>query len=156
MQVLQGPPIRSLKVETVEVASQRTVVSMAGEPEPDSFTVACLTVPILMSFLILYVVFDTVTRTRGISKSDGQESVSQLYEDEDGIATEESQKRYSVSIPRWTTLSGAGAGLLTSIAIALLRTLFSGFRAATIDHWLTLGSWVGKHLQANDIANKPA
>ena len=123
------------------------MVNKSGSPAPNIPTIACLIVLILTSLLVCYVVYDTVKRAREISKSDGEESVAQVYEDEDGVATEESQKHYSVSISKWITLSSTGAGLFTSVVIALLMSLPSfGFHADTIDYWLALGTWVGNPL----------
>lgn len=65
-----------------------------------------------------------------------------LYEDQDGIATEESQKKFSTIIPRSLSVIGSITGSLLSIAEAVLRTSDPG-RSRFIESWLVFASWVG-------------
>lgn len=65
------------------------------------------------------------------------------YEDEDGAATEESQKRFSSIIPRSLSVTGSIIGCLLSIAESVLRTLDSR-RSLFIESWLVFASWVGQ------------
>lgn len=64
-----------------------------------------------------------------------------LYEDEDGSATEESQAAYSTVVPRSICLAASAIGLLLSIAIAVLITTQSELYLFQ-ESWLTFGSWV--------------
>lgn len=65
-----------------------------------------------------------------------------LYEDKDGVATEESQKKFSTIIPRSLSVTGSIIGSLLSIAEAVLRTSDPG-RSLFIESWLVSASWVG-------------
>ena len=65
------------------------------------------------------------------------------YEDEDGAATEESQKRFSSIIPRSLSVTGSIIGCLLSIAESVLRTSDSR-RSLFIESWLVFASWVGQ------------
>jgi hypothetical protein len=77
------------------------------------------------------------------AKPDGYQHVNDIYEDEDGKASEESQKKYSTIIPRATALIASIAGLSTHIADAVL-TLLRGHSTfgVTVEAWLRIGSWV--------------
>lgn len=65
-----------------------------------------------------------------------------LYEDKDGVATEESQKKFSTIIPRSLSVTGSIIGSLLSVAEAVLRTSDPG-RSLFIESWLVFASWVG-------------
>lgn len=65
-----------------------------------------------------------------------------LYEDKDGVATEESQKTFSTIIPRSLSVTGSIIGSLLSVAEAVLRTSDPG-RSLFIETWLGSASWVG-------------
>lgn len=65
-----------------------------------------------------------------------------LYEDKDGVATEESQKRFQTIIPRSLSVTGSIIGSLLSVAEAVLRTSDPG-RSRFIESWLVFASWVG-------------
>lgn len=65
-----------------------------------------------------------------------------LYEDQDGVATEESQQKFSTIIPRSLSVIGSITGSLLSVAEAVLRTSYPG-RSRSIESWLVFASWVG-------------
>lgn len=79
-----------------------------------------------------------------LCKGSGYDEVHALYEDEDGAATEESQKEYSVIVQRYLILTGAVIGLLLSIAASVLSTVHPG-GMLFLENWLAFGSWVGHH-----------
>lgn len=66
-----------------------------------------------------------------------------LYEDKDGAATEDSQKKFSTIIPRSLSVTGSIIGCLLSIAEAVLRTS-DPRRSLFIESWLVFASWVGQ------------
>lgn len=70
------------------------------------------------------------------------------YEDNDGTATEESQKKFSTIIPRSLSVTGAIFGCLLSLAEAVLRTSNRG-RYSLTESWLVFASWVGRILSFN-------
>ena len=75
-------------------------------------------------------------------KGHSYDEIHNIYEDEDGTATEETQKNYSAVIPRYLILVCAVIGLLLSIATSVLSTTQPG-GTLFIESWLTFGSWVG-------------
>ena len=72
------------------------------------------------------------------------------YVDEDGAATEESQKAFSAVIPRYLILASAVIGLLLSIAAAVLSTVRpSGI--FFLESWLLVGGWVSATLSLDQF-----
>jgi hypothetical protein len=72
--------------------------------------------------------------------------IPQLYEDNDGKASEESSKAYSDLIPRLAALACVLLGLASSIATALLpsRSEYKSAKglASRIASWLDVAIWV--------------
>ena len=72
-----------------------------------------------------------------------QELVSWLYEDEDGVATAESQKQQASPAIKWVAISIAMLGFFISFSLALLTTLsVAPCRQAILSTWLTFAAWV--------------
>ena len=67
--------------------------------------------------------------------------IGDFYEDEDGKASEESQKKFSTFLPRLIVLVASMLGGLISIVKAVLETSFSSADRA-VDEWLRFASWV--------------
>ena len=121
---------------------------------PNVSTIASLTVLILTFLLACCVLWSTLIKARDRSKFD-KEGSSRIYEDEDGVATEESQKHQSVSTPRWISLSACFVGFSVSIFVAILGATNSfGLSAANVENWLALGSWVSRKPQTRVAADK--
>ena len=78
---------------------------------------------------------------RSSSKAYDYDDVHKLYEDEDGTATEETQKEYSVALPTYLALSSAIIGFLASLTNALFTTVFPIVNLCT-ESWLIFGCWV--------------
>ena len=66
---------------------------------------------------------------------------SKLYEDEDGIATEETQKEYTAALPKYLALSFSVLGISVSIGIAVFATV-SPTLVLQSEHWLSVATWV--------------
>lgn len=81
-----------------------------------------------------------VIKLRRNSKN-GYDEGQKLYEDEDGIATEESQKEYSATLPRYLLLASCAMGTLIAIAGSILSTLHPS-KSPFVECWITFGSWV--------------
>ena len=64
-----------------------------------------------------------------------------LYEDEDGIATDESQQKYSATISRYFILFVPLAGSLVSLSLSVYSTIYPGHNLF-LESWMTFGSWV--------------
>ena len=66
-----------------------------------------------------------------------------LYEDKDGVATEESMAEYSATVPKVLLAIFSSLGLLTAIALAVLATVSHEQDLTLLDNWLNVASWVG-------------
>jgi hypothetical protein len=64
-----------------------------------------------------------------------------LYEDEDGIATDESMRAFSDRLPRYAIAVLSPAGFAAALAAAILTTQ-QGPHAREIPDWLQVGVWV--------------
>ena len=72
-----------------------------------------------------------------------EELVSWLYEDEDGVATAESQKQQASPAIKWVATSIAMLGFFISFSLALLITLsLAPCWQAILSTWLTFAAWV--------------
>ena len=119
------------------------MATVAGLPGLSLSATVHLIVFLLNFLLTCYVVWDTLTNTRDHTNSNQEESSLRVYEDEDGTATEESQKHHRASKPKWIALCSASLGLSISILVAVLTaTLLSSLSTAAIEYWLAFGSWV--------------
>jgi hypothetical protein len=93
-----------------------------------------ITVPTLLSF------YGRVKR-KAKANGNGYEEVHKLYEDRDGVATEESQREFSAAIPTYIALSGCVVGFLASVVMAVFASIRST-GTLIIEEWLIFGSWV--------------
>ena len=73
--------------------------------------------------------------------------VEDLYEDEDGKATEESQRQFSQTIPRVIASLATLAGLITTIVTAVMATVGIS-KGQLVEIWLRTASWGILGLQA--------
>lgn len=90
------------------------------------------TVPTLLQFF---------SEARIKAKGNGYEDLHKLYEDRDGVATEESQNEYSATIPKYIALSSCILGFLVSIIIAVFTTIHPS-KNFFVENWVIFGSWV--------------
>ena len=65
-----------------------------------------------------------------------------LYEDKDGLASQESQQEFSTVTQRVLILVGTFVGLFLSVALAVFNTTRSESLLQT-ESWVKLGCWVG-------------
>ena len=75
------------------------------------------------------------------SRSNDHNKFYKVYEDEDGVATEASQKEAFATLPRSLLLVSSVVGTLVSIAGSVVSTLRSN-EGWYIESWVTVGSWV--------------
>ncbi len=90
------------------------------------------TVPTFLSFF---------NKAKSKANGDRYEDLHKFYEDRDGVATEESQKAFSVAIPKYIGFSSCVVGFLASIIIAVFTTIQTT-RNSHVENWLIFGSWV--------------
>lgn len=98
----------------------------------------------------------------GWKKSNGPIHLRDVYEDEDGVATEESEEEYSDVLPKRIFYMAAVAGFATSVTSAVLSTIWSSSHFAqpfmsAID-WLNVSIWVSDKIPfssaSHDLQNK--
>ena len=70
---------------------------------------------------------------------------STLYEDKDGVATEESVAEYTAKVPKILFSLFTIVGLSTSIALAALSTLNRDLDPMLIENWVNVAQWVCLH-----------
>lgn len=68
-------------------------------------------------------------------------SISDIYEDKDGVATEKSVEEYSANIPKTFLGLSTIAGLGISIALAVLASI-EGRDWMFLENWLNVAQWV--------------
>lgn len=75
----------------------------------------------------------------------GDDEGYKLYEDEDGVATAQSQKEYSATLPRYLLLASTVMGTMMAIAGSIFNTVHPN-KGSSVERWIMFGSWVdGKH-----------
>lgn len=107
------------------------------EHSPSRSAVTALTALILVFFL-------TVPSVVKLFKSYSKEKytrINTLYEDEDGAVTEDAQKEYSATIPKYIAFSSSAIGFIASVVSAAFTTVHPT-RNLYVENWLLFGSWV--------------
>ena len=104
-------------------------------------TIASLTALVLIFSFTTPTLLRIFDRVRSRPKANGYDDVHKLYEDEDGAATEETQKEFSVALPIYLAVSSALIGGLASITNAVITTVLP-IVSLGVENWLILGSWV--------------
>ena len=104
-------------------------------------TIASSTALVLTFFFTIPTLLRIYDRLRLRSKANGYDDVHKLYEDEDGSATEETQKEFSAALPIYFALFSALIGSLASIINAVITTV-PPIAGLSVESWITLSSWV--------------
>ena len=69
-------------------------------------------------------------------------SKSTVYEDKDGVATEESMAEYSAMVPKFALSIFTTLGLLTAVALGVLATMNADEDPMFIENWMNVAQWV--------------
>ena len=109
-----------------------------------------LTVLIVVFFITIPTALSLYSRVRAKRTEHGYEGIQKLYEDQDGIATEETQKQYSAAVPKYLIFASTISGLLLSIASSVYSTVLPTRNLYT-ENWLTFGSWVYRFQQTSIV-----
>lgn len=101
--------------------------------------------PIPLTLLILscitsYPAFRSLSRAHKAESTGHAEAGREFFEDEDGSATQESQRRYLAVLRPRSALVLAALGLLISFSIEILKDYP---RQLTATNWIIVGLWVG-------------
>ena len=81
--------------------------------------------------------------------------LSDLYEDEDGVATKYSEKAYSDFVPKLWLLLVSVVSTLSALALGILTTLRMNI-SLTVERWLIFGAWVFLVIQVVNIFTTPS
>lgn len=94
--------------------------------------VFCTTIPTFIR------IFERSTsKARGPAPND----TSKLYQDEDGVATAETQTAYTTTLPKYVALSCSTLGFAASVGIAIYSTAHPTL-IQYFEYWLNVGTWV--------------
>jgi hypothetical protein len=110
--------------------SSQTAILLAGSI--GLFLVALATIPAASSI---------ASRLVRWKQHTGYQSLWELYQDEDGSATEESMKAFSDRIQRWSIACCAATGFLLSLALVVVGAVYPPHRLC-VELWLQIGIWV--------------
>lgn len=91
------------------------------------------------AFIFFGTLFSILRQTRSKSHN---EMPGTLYEDEDGVATEESMLRYSVWVQKILVLLGSAVGLTASLVAAIQTQLSTSRVVDVLEEWLIFVAWV--------------
>lgn len=101
-----------------------------------------LVVLVLNFFLTVPTIKGLSRRSRSKRATQTLESVHEYYEDEDGTATEQTQKQHSTTIQIYAALASTIVGLAISVTASVLSSIQPS-RNLLREHLFTVGSWVG-------------
>lgn len=101
-----------------------------------AISISCLAVVAALSIPALYQYLERVR-----ARKDQYSELSDLYEDEDGAATEESQEAYSDFIQRVTLVLISAVASVDALITAILTSAHSDISLA-IEQWLQFATWV--------------
>jgi hypothetical protein len=108
-----------------------------------------LSLHVCVAALILSITLGATTYNAFSSPSRSESSKTGLYEDKDGVATEETQKAYSVKLQNIFATIFTTAGFAVSLTNAVLAT--QNEEASTTDGWLQFSLWVS----AESVQHEP-
>lgn len=111
--------------------SPQTVSLVAGSL--GLFLGLLLTTPALRSIAARFIL--------GRRQRTGYQHAQELYEDQDGVATQESVKAFSDKRQRIAIAGLSAVGFVVSLALATITTN-SPWRTQLVEHWLQVGVWV--------------
>jgi hypothetical protein len=98
---------------------------------------------VLLVLLTVPALLATVSHFR-----EAQSKASLIYEDKDGVASEESMAAYSAKVPKIIISILSVLGFSTGTAVAVLGTLHQHRDIALLPDWLNVAQWVCTHQQS--------
>ena len=97
-----------------------------------------------------------LTLKRFLGKKTKFFELSDRYEDEDGVATEESEAAYSDFIQRLILILVSAVGSLDALGLAVIATSHASHRKVSVGQWLQFAAWMPILLQAIVIFITPS
>lgn len=106
----------------------------------------------LVAVSISPAIFTTLSRFISPRKGPVYSAISgdDLYEDEDGKATEESTKAFSDKFPRISIALLTIIGFSVTLALAIITTL-EGPGVYVVENWLQVGVWVSERVPGSSV-----
>jgi len=95
-------------------------------------------------FVIALLSYSSLSRTlKGATRPErqGDGEIPELYEDEDGTATEETQEAFFDKLPRVPVAVTTAVGLLVSLALAVSEAV-RPHGSLPVEAWISVGAWV--------------
>lgn len=99
-------------------------------------SIVCLAIVAALSVPALYQYLERIR-----AKKDQYSELSDLYEDDDGTATEESQEAYSDFVPRLVLVSISAVASIDALIAAILIPSHQHTSLA-VEQWLQFATWV--------------
>jgi hypothetical protein len=90
------------------------------------------------------------------AKTAYHEPLDDLYEDEDGKASVETQSQFKTLIPRIFALLSTLLGLFAAIALAVFVTVGTITSSVTTESWLRVATWILQLIHATAVFIEPA
>lgn len=103
----------------------------------------CIVISSVSFALIVAIALPSILVILERFKSQGRNSydiLHKLYEDEDGIASEKSQERYLVRLPRYLVLTSTLVGTFISLGCSIYSSVYPN-EVPLLQDWMTFGSW---------------
>lgn len=82
-----------------------------------------------------------ILRLRGRPHPRGHDESPELYEDDDGVATDESQRAFSDQLPKILITATSGLGFLLALALAVLDSV-ERRDSLKVESWIAFAAWV--------------
>ena len=98
---------------------------------------------IFLIFLSSFFIVNLQHKSRKCHLSDQGQPLPDIYEDEDGVASLESQKNHHVKFSKWLAISSSFVGLFTAILhVLFVENSRSGRGVQSLASWIFLADWV--------------
>ena len=102
--------------------------------------------------LSAFLTFKFHSRSGKVPQNDEGEPLPIAYEDEDGMATAESQKNHQVVFAKWIALPSSLIGLALSVVFTVARAQGrSGQDIESVAGWLYLADWVRSYSRTSPL-----
>ena len=100
-----------------------------------------LTALIIVCVTTLPTLLNLYKRAKHSSKNYGYREIHKLYEDKDGVATEETANEYTAAIPKFIALTSTLLGLAAAVVNIVITSTYSS-QSPSIGDWIAFSTWV--------------
>jgi ABC-type multidrug transport system fused ATPase/permease subunit len=124
-------------------------MNLSGVPNTTTVSLTAAIVCLVLVFTLSLPALSQIGKRCFMKKAEYQ-TVSERYEDEDGLATKDSEEAYSDFVPKLSLLLVSVIGTLGALALGILTTTRVKL-SLTIESWLMLGAWLFLVLQVVNL-----